>query len=64
MGATAYEAMAKALQAQGLQGAALRAMRDAVQLDPMNLYLRVRHGIARAAAGDHPAAVREYEVVT
>ena len=62
VGAMAHEAMAKALSAQGLQGASLRAMKTATDLCPTDAALRVRHGIARAYTGDHHAAICEYKV--
>lgn len=60
-GAMCHEALAKALQQQGLAGASVRAMAAAVDLDPTDAALRVRHGIARASTGDHSAAIAEYE---
>jgi len=59
--AQSHEALAKALLQQGLGGASLRAMAAAVDLDPMDAALRVRHGIARANTGDHSAAIVEFE---
>lgn len=61
LGAMCHEALAKALQQQGLGGASVRAMAAAVGLDPMDASLRVRHGISRASTGDHSTAIAEYE---